>query len=418
MRARAVENVNGAGGVILTSVLLFAFALALYATRLETRDLTREEMEIASAASALAANDLRDADGRFMPLFVRSASGNGLPPLPVYAAAVSQRVWWMSPTRIRWVAALTGAVNLVLLYILARRVFGSAALAAVASILLLLTPAYVTYSRSVTQDGVWQLPFVTAWLIGFAAFAERSTAPRHWQLAAAVAALGAAIYSAPSAAIMVVILLALTAWIGWRFGIRRNAFLWAGVALFLTLSPAFVWLLRHPAMYADTFGSWLVHPAHIRNPIDWLTTLTNWESLTVIVDVFWDFFSPSHLFVNDQSPGMAGVFLLPMIVPMIVGARETLRAKPGGAGRRVVLVIALYGFVLAGLIGATFKEPRAIQRALVVAIFGALLATRGFQSLSDSKTFGARLMVTVLFAAALVQFFAWYSHAMLAANPT
>jgi hypothetical protein len=104
----------------------------------------------------------------------------------------------------------------------------------------------------------------------------------------------------------------------------------------------------------------------------------------VSANVFWDFFSPSHLFFKSSAAGAHPPVLL--VVPgllLVCGLFEVLRIrrarKTGGVG--IIYQIGALGFIIGPLGAATFKQRWAIQRTVVLVLFGALLATIGLSAL-------------------------------------
>jgi hypothetical protein len=139
----------------------------------------------------------------------------------------------------------------------------------------------------------------------------------------------------------------------------------------------------------------------------WAAAATNWLTLTVWSDVFWKFFTPSLLFFNPRAPGFCGVFLLPVVAMLAIGVRAILRTagEPGApAGRRAMNGVLLIGFLVGPLAVATFKEPPAIERALVMVPFGVLLAAAGVDALWATARATSRALAALLWIAVALQF--------------
>lgn len=384
------------------ALALAAGALLLHTGGLEAPRLLPREVPLSACAGTPAAAS-RDP----LPLFVECTDGLSLPPVPVYASAATRGVWPTPPQRIRVGPALVGVLDVVLIFVLALRLFASRVVAALTAIVLLATPGHVTFSRMASEDGIWALPFVLVWLTALVAVTdEASKARRQWAVVGFGAA-GLALYSQPSGAMLAVGMIGLTIWASLRTNLPRVDLVRAGAALALTLVPAAVWMLLHPAGYAGTLGRWLLHPAHIRRPLDWAFAITNWQSLTSISNVFWDFFSPTHLFINDRGAALTAVFLMPAIVPIALGARTCLMSSTPSQ-RRMVLVVACAGAVLTAITVAVFKEPRALHRGLAIVIFGALLAGAGLAWLLERHSAASRTALAGVLLTGVVQFCWWY----------
>jgi len=383
----------------IAPVLALAITAALlYGVRLNRRPLQPGEVLVASQSSALVENGWRDLDGRFLPILVHAGGERWLPPLPVYASAVMPG---------RSAAALAGTVDVVLMYLLTYLVFRRQSLASIAGVVLLLTPAHTTYSRIATTDGVWQLPFVLTWLVGLAAFVNSSGSSRRW-LVASVSALAFSMYAQPSAALMVPVFLATTVVVLYRGRCASWVNLvWASAAFAGPLVPLLVWFIRYPGTYLDTFARWFLAPAHIRNPIAWAQAVSNWLTMQIVSETYWDFLSPFHLFIDVKAPGLAGVFLTAVGVAMAMGIRETLKEAGTRSFQNDIRFVALAGFLIAPLAAATFRELGAVQRTLVMAPFGALLATAGIAAIWERKTTATGTVAILLLMTSPVQF-TWY----------
>jgi hypothetical protein len=367
---------------IASPTILLVLSAYLYGTDLGVGSLKPEELQLTFASKAIATSGGHDADGRFLPLFVHVSGEKWLAPIPVYANVLLMKVF-PSSAQVRWAAAITGSLSVLLVYGIAVIVFRSPGLALVAGLMVLLSPAHVTYSRLASADGIWQVPFVAVWLLGLIGFVDGSFFPR-WMLAMSVASLAATIYSQPSAGVMIP-WLALATIAAMRRAPHRK---WGDLALACgtfacVLLPLVLWFARHPSTYPDTLGAWTIHKAHIRNPADWLRAWTNIQTLSLCANAFWGFFSPSHLFLKAGASAPAPVFLFPTGILVICGVVEVVRAwgEEKAPGIAIVHQVGLFGFIIGPLAAATFKEPTAIQRALVIVPFGALLAVVGVLAL-------------------------------------
>src|SRR5439155_23480693 len=116
----------------------------------------------------------------------------------VYVTSGFLTVLPFSEWSVRLPSAFLGTLDVVLLYVLARRVFGRRRHAALAAILLMLTPAHFIHSR-IAMDYLYPVPFVLGWLLGLLVFIEEG---RPWTLFASTLALGVGFYSYIAAVVM------------------------------------------------------------------------------------------------------------------------------------------------------------------------------------------------------------------------
>lgn len=138
--------------------------------------------------------------------------------------------------------------------------------------------------------------------------------------------------------------------------------------------PLLLWFARYPATYPDTFGRWVLHPAHLRNPIVWFQAVANWGTASTVAALFWSFFSPSHLFLTPDAPGLCGLFLTPVVVPMAVGLYHAFQPshvqQPATRLRSAIVASCLIGPVAA----AMFGHARSDDRALMVVPLGLVIS--------------------------------------------
>jgi 4-amino-4-deoxy-L-arabinose transferase-like glycosyltransferase len=391
-------------------VILVIVCGGLYSWQLGREPLRPEELQLVTAADALAASVANDAR-LGLPLFIHTSGDAWLHPVPVYGEALLARLQAPVPLQPRVLTVWLGTLTVALVYFSSYLLFRCRPSAVVAAVFVLLDPAFLLFSRRATADGIWVVPFLLAFLIGVSAFLQTRS---RWMLSLAAASLAAAVYSQPSA-MLLVLLLALTCLVGLRRAARltRAETRLACAAAMVVLLPLLAWFAWHPSSYPDTLGRWLLNPVYVRDPVAWVQAVTHWLRLTVWAETYWDFFSPTHLIASSTAPAWVGVFLLPVSAFIVWGLHDVLQPDKRdlleGALLRTILLAAL---VVPATVAA-FDEPRAIQRVLVVVPLGALLATRGVQSLWATRTAWARPAVVVLLIAAVVQFSLFYREAVM-----
>ena len=386
---------------------LAAVSAWLQLTRLESRPLCGPELDISTEMRAFVQNGQVDRGGRHLPLFVEGLGRTFYAPVPIYAAVVSDR-FTGSPSSFRMAAAAVAVASVPLLYSVAQLAFGSSILAATAAAFLLFTPAFVTLGSTFVHDGIWHVPFVGAWLLLLAVILQR-TKPVRRPLAACTAVLVASVYSQPSASMMSLVLAAVTGLVLWQTGRLppwRHLVACAAAAAAVS-APLLLWLLRHPATYADTLGAWLLHPAHLRSPRAWWLALSHPTTLTQFTGTYWDFFSPTHLVISENAQAFAGVFLLPVGVLAAIGVYAGLRAPERQPSERALMRAAALGVVCLPIGAASFLEAASIDKALAIVPLVTLLAARGVAWLWDS--IGKRVVCVLLISLAIAQFVWWHA---------
>ena len=379
----------------LTLVFLVLTTVLIYASRLDEAPWNHDELSVAVQARSIAASG-RDIDGRLLPLYFHIRDDVWFQPVLVYLTALFLTASANPAVASRLPSVAVGALDVILIFALARRLFKSDRLALVAAGLLALTPAHFVYSR-LAMDALYPIPFVLAWLLALLAFLDQ---PRPWLLLAGAGCLGIGFYAHPTAVLIMPGCVLLTGLALHLEGVTSpRPYILATLGFFLPLLLLAPWLLQHPHTYLDTVGRWGVHPAYLRNPLEGLRALANRESLATRAWLFWDFFNPSYLFFVG-SPNLAGsthrtgVFLLPVAVLLPVGLyymRRLTRSQP-------VSLILLLGFISVPVVAATFNERQAIGNELAMLPFAVLLATYGVAQLLSrpsrlSKMSGICLLV-------------------------
>jgi len=370
-------------------------AFGLHAASLRTHPHSPAESELLQQAAGLS-------DGAWR-VFFQVSSERWLQPIPVYMTAFAGLIF---PAELsgRYAAAAVGAIDIGLMFILARRVFVHRLAPYGAALLLLVTPAHLVYARLGT-DAIYVLPFVLVWLIGLAGYLRDG---RTASLVTGAFALGAGVYTQPTAPLTMTFLLAVTlAALGasGRVSVRR-----AGVSVTAFALPwllAAAWFAANPESYADTFGRWVIHAAHLRFPLDAVRAFLNWTTLGTRVSLYWGFFDPSWLFFDGLAAATAlrgrAPFLLATIVLLVPGVRWVLTQTT--AGLKVLLV---GGLVVSPLAASTFGEPHAMHSAMAVVPLVTLLATAGATSALSHSSRTWRVVAWVAMAACAADFARFY----------
>lgn len=380
----------------LLRLVLFALAVqVLYALGLghTPPHLHRDEVDIALQAQSISTTG-RDLDGRLLPLYFRMHNlgpNVWFHPLIVYVTAVF--LWFLpfSEAALRFPTTVIATLNVVLMYFVARRLFGTERRAFFAAALLAMTPAHFLHGRLVF-DFIYPLPFVLAWLLCLLKYLDTG---RPWLLFAATTALGIGVFSYIASVIMMPVYLALTALvlvskrlISIRTGVIAAAgFLWP----LLLWIP---WLATQPTFVAEVFNRYGVTGGAEALPLapagSSIAELVRsaaghfrFSKVAERVTLYWAFFDPAFLYLiggftrMTNSTRLVGVFLLPFILLVPVGLVQMVTVR-----RTVISVVIFAGFVLAPVAAVlTVLEPYASDRELAVVVFGVLIATYGVERL-------------------------------------
>ena len=161
--------------------------------------LSIEEVTQARHAIALATTG-RSLSGQRWPLYPAEPGYEaGWEPIGIYSTAALLKVAPFSETLVRLPSAIAGVLNVVLMFVLVRRVFRTDALALVAALVLATAPGHFLHSRIGTSQ-IITVTFQLAWLTLLVRFLDTR---RTRDVFAATLSLGLGIYSYPAALIVV-----------------------------------------------------------------------------------------------------------------------------------------------------------------------------------------------------------------------
>jgi hypothetical protein len=346
---------------VATALLLALVTAIFYGVALGRQPIGPDEARVLSYAQ-------RPIEGA--PLLINTGD-RWLQPLAVYATAVVHAV---TPGFFagRWSSVFISAINAALLFLVAWRLFGSYMPAIAATLVLILTPAHMLYGRQ-GIDAIYIVPFVLLWLYALLGFLSND---RRSALALASAALGAGVYSTVAAPLTMMFLLVTTMVVLWTAGRRRLSTLMIGAASFAVMFvPLAIWFAMNPETYLETYGSWAIHPAHVRNPIELALSFINTNTLGTRSSAYWSLIDPSFLFFSSND-GRAPLHWTSAPLILLGIYRCASRRSPSST-------IILAGTVVAPLAGAGFGQPHYIVNALALLPFVALLAGYGVQLIRE-----------------------------------
>lgn len=305
----------------------------------------------------------------------------------------------------RFSTARLAVLSAVLVYFVARRLFGRESLAIACAVLLALSPAMFAHAR-VAGDGPYPVPFVLVWLYCLLAFRDR---PRAWLLVIAGLALGLGVFTQPGAPLTMAFLAVLTVPALRASGHRTMRVLVAFAGGFvIPLLVMVSWFVNHPESYRDTMGRWAILQAHIRFPLDGLRAFVNWTTLGQRASLYWGFFDPSWLFFSGtEKTGVlrsTAPFLWPMAVLVPLGIVQTLKI-----GKSPMPIALIGGLVIAPMAAATLGVPHNIGQAMTMVPFAVLLAGFGISRVLGATSAVWRMAGIALIAVVPIQFAVFYA---------
>ena len=364
-----------------------------------------DEARFAVAAHSIATTG-EDTNGVRLPLFFHMPEPSGMStrwyqPVLVYLMAVTFKVVPPSEGGARLPMAVLALLDLLLLYMAARHLLARDGDAIVAVAIFALSPALLIFSRQ-ALDYACPLPFVIGWLWCLNAFGVSGGL---LSAAAAGGVLGVGIYSYLASWMMMPLYLLMT-WIALLRGRWRAlpATAAAGLGFAVPLLLLIPWLWQHPGMIRDTISRYGVYDVHRFGPLQGAKDFLNYNNIQERISIYWDYFNPAFLFLSGGSnlttgTRRAGVFLIATAVLLVAGFIELWRRR----SEPMTLVIAA-GFLLAPLPATLAGERYAIQRALYILPFGALIAAVGASALRRDRRALVRVAAVVLLASMPIQY--------------
>ncbi len=359
-----------------------------------------DEAHFVAHAHAIARTG-HDLNGTPLPLFVKitdllvpnNSSRIWYQPFLFYLLAADFLIFPVSEWSARLPTTLIAVLDVWLVYLIARRLFGDRRYGLLAAALMALTPAHFIMSRQ-ALDYVCPLPFVLGWLLCLLTYFDTG---RKAALIVGGFLLGVGTYTYISSWIVMPFLAALTLLFARPSRRATAAMLGAFAAPLLMLVW---WLWREPQMLLDTLARYRLSAD--AGPVAGGTGFNLSERLTVL----WDYFNPSFLFfAGGSNPTMAtrqvGVFLLPIAVFLLIGIYALIkeRSKAG------MVVLAVFAAAPAPIVLTMPDGPSySIARAFTLVPFGVLIAAAGCVYVFRHGTRPMKLAAAALLLTAPIQF--------------
>ena len=376
---------------VLSIGLLVVTGWLLYATRLGEVPVyvMHDEAQGALQAHSIATTG-RDLSGRLFPLyFTEPEFPPGRDPALIYVTALGLKLLPFTEAGVRTPTALIAVLNVVLMFLAARRVFQSDAMGLIAAGMLLLTPIHFIRGRLLLSP-LYSIPFILAWLWSFARFEQQRT-PRRLVMAAMWLGLGA--YSYLAAVVMMPVYLAVTLAVGFR-RLGLGAAVKAAAAFAATLIPMVWWYVTHPERNAQIVSAYQLD-ATAESP------LPRW------IGMYWSFFDPSFLFVSGDSSLInstreAGFFPLAFAILLPIGLYDVVRS-------RQPLPLSIGIGVLTAPLVSMISGSIEMNRVMFAIPFGVLLAAYGVNVMLRARPMAIRAAAVVLLLTIPLQFAGLYA---------
>lgn len=385
---------------LLLIAALTVAAAVLYTTRLGEVPayLMHDESQFALQAISIAST-ARDLSGRLLPIFFTEPEfPAGRDPAVIYLTAAMLTWLPVSEASVRLPIALVGILNIILVFLLARRLFRSDWMGLMAALFMAFTPAHFIRSRLILSPQT-SIPIILIWLLCVAAFSERS---KTRQLATAASWLALGAYTYLACVVMMPIYWLFTVWLG-RRAMGRRAVMVAAIAFAVPLIPMVSWYLTHPERMSQVVGAYqLGNVASIGST----PTGAGLAAVRKAIGLYWSFFTPEFLFVSGDaslinSTRMAGIFPLSFAILVPLGVWQLLKT-------RYDIHILILGGLVTAPVAAISSGAIEMNRILFVLPFGVLVAAYGVEWLVVARGRLQSVVAALLVAAVPLQFIGFY----------
>lgn len=401
----------------LAMILIFLLTVFLYGFFLDRTPVhfNQDELGFSLNAYGIAKNGT-DESGKFLPIYFWHLGVMWATPITVYVTALILKFVPLSEVTVRATSVLFGALDVVLIYFLAKKLFRNWKYAFLAAGLLATTPIHFIQSR-ILLDNLYVVPFVIGWLLALLTFTQTKK-PIYLLFAGLL--LGFGFYSYHAARIMMPFYVLVTAFYVWP-DIRKNKKL---ALVFLTgfiapLVPLIPWTRKYPeTLFLDQVKYVGIYDPN-KTPFSGFMTILSQESLIHRADVFVSYFKPIYMFLLGDaslihstslhhplgllhSAVRAGIFLLPLAIFIPLGIYWSLKDK----SRFNKLIV--FGFLTAPIAGALAGDHYRYSRILFILPFAIILATYGVQFLFSRRKKILRVACYVLLVTCVLQFSYFY----------
>ena len=308
----------------------------------------------------------RDVDGQHFPLMMPMSGVYWNMPAHVYFTALFVRLFGTTEAVIRTSSATASLLAVLLVYFFCRRVFRHRGFALLAAAVFALSPSYFIDSRQSTDH---HYPAVAAglWLLCLARYFDDPD--REIWLGAAGLALGLGVYTYAASVLLMPIYVVATVLLLMRMRVRHvSAYAWLLAAAGVAALPFALFLLRTPGYIGDVAHMYGIYDSSRFNPLQGAHEVLNWFSLGARADVYFSYLNPSPLFFSGAPTHMVGFFLAPL---MILLPAAVLYVARGDAEWYAWL--AAVAFLATPLAAAIVDERGALQRVMLLALFGGVL---------------------------------------------
>jgi 4-amino-4-deoxy-L-arabinose transferase-like glycosyltransferase len=407
--------VRGLRRIHFTLAVLAALTASGYFARLGAAPpyLSIEEAAAIRQSYTLATTG-RDLSGRPFPMyFAEPDDPAGRDPVWVYAGAALLKVAPFSEALMRTPSVVAGVANVVLMFVVARRFFGSERLGLLAAAFLAASPAHFINSRIATQQ-IAPVIFVLLWFLFVLRYLQSSSVR---ELFWAGLCLGFGMYSYVAAIVALpayfTVMLVAVAQHHWRDGsssapVIGRAFAAAGGGLVVALVPMIVWHVWYPGRVAELVGYYTNHGYNTDLQASGGLSV---QTVAARLDTWWNTFNPERLFVQGDSDlrystRQAGYLLGPFAVFLALGFTQL--GRQGIPAVRWLII----GVLVAAPLPAVAANSFEVKRWLTVLPFLIVLCVMGVRRMTYGGTTRGYLAAGALCLLAVVQFtgFVRYYH--------
>jgi len=272
--------------------------------------LSNDEISIAYDAYSLAFSG-KDEHGKTRPLAFES-HGTYKAPLYAYVLVPLERIWGNNEVVARLPSIIAGIITVWLVGLIALKLTGNSWIGLMASGVLAVTPAHIMTSRMVLEANL---------ALMFLAIGIYLVLDKKWIWG--IISLVISMYAYHTEWLFVPMLVLITG----KIFIKKNVFYLAMIGLMIVLvSPLAVDYLKNSGAGARAKSEVIWREARLEEELKNVNYLAGGLKIAkVFFQNYLGYFNPGYLFFNGlnllpkDNPFQPGVFLWPLIVPMIIG---------------------------------------------------------------------------------------------------
>jgi 4-amino-4-deoxy-L-arabinose transferase-like glycosyltransferase len=368
-RSRVTADRAGAAAAVMLAFCTLAIGGYRLGDLPPVRSVAEQEIEREARTLAETGHGTR---GEVLPVFFPTATyPAGRDPIPVYVTALFA-VAFPAVSAARIATVLLAAINVLLVYVIARQVCRRHLAAVAAAMFTAASPAHVVLSRAAVT-ALYPVVFVSLSLWCLVRWTTGHD-PR-WAVVGGFV-LGAGLFSHPLAIVLMPLVLAIMLAAIAR---TRRHVTWAPLLPLAGFAVPFLLWLMWSWSSGDRLSAlanhYRLYDATALNYLQGVKDMTSYFGLSVRSYIYWQYFSPSLMFFGGEPATLnsvrhIGLLLIP-VMPLLAAGVYRITIRRGD------IDLVLLAGMLCAPVAAALEPSLAVRRVLVMLPFVAIIAGIG-----------------------------------------